>query len=170
MQATAVTGNRPRFLASLSGPQLVTEGGDWTGVPAWGVWRESEAGKLWAPSPTPAFWDLAWPSLHIWQQKLEPQACHLHKTTAPSPKHFPICLLPALRRRWGRVINPDLQMEKCSSNLGFGSKILGAGAGVGLKVGTKGTLSRKRSSLEEGTDSFPQSWSREQALVCSPPS
>lgn len=133
-------------MASFSGPQLVTEGGDWTGVPAWGVWRESEDGKLWAPSPTPAF-SGTWlrPGLHIWQQKLEPQACHLHKTTALSPKHFPICLLPAPRREdgWGRVINPDLQMEKRSSNLGFGSKILGAGAGAGLKVGAKETFKGK---------------------------
>lgn len=102
MVTAAVTGNSTRFLASLTEPLIVTGGGDWTVVPAWAVWREPEDRKLWAPSPTPTPWDLAWLGLHIWQQKLELQACHLHKTTALSPKHFPICLLPALSRRVGQ--------------------------------------------------------------------
>lgn len=90
---TVVTDSTPGFPSTLTGPLLVT--GKDGGPSAGGL----EAGKLWAPSPAPALPDTSLLGLHIWQQKLEPQACHLHKTTALSPKHFPICLLPA-RRRW----------------------------------------------------------------------
>lgn len=114
-------------------------------APAQEAWRELEGGKIWAPSPAPALPDVAWPGLHIWQQKPEPQACHLHKTTALSPKHFRICLLPAQRRWVGQdYYNPNLQMEKCSSHLRSGSKILEAGASGEVKLGTE------ESRLEKG--------------------
>ena len=42
-------------------------------------------------------------------------------------------------------------MEKCSSNLRFERKILGAGTSGKVKVGTEERLRRKRLSLEEET-------------------
>lgn len=56
---------------------------------------------------------------------------------------FPYVCFQPREDGWGRVINPDLQMEKHSSNLGFGSKILGAGASGSLKVGAKETFKEK---------------------------
>lgn len=156
----------------------MTEGGDWTGVPAWGVWRESEDGKLWAPSPTPAF-SGTWlrPGLHIWQQKLEPQACHLHKTTALSPKHFPICLLPAPRREdgWGRVINPDLQMEKQQLKSGIWEQDSGSRSWCRFEGGSKGDFQGKGQAQKRGLTSFPHTLPTKQGTgpqqpACSPPS
>lgn len=45
---------------------------------------------------------------------------------------------------WGRIINPNLQMGKCSSHLRSGSKILEAGASGEVKLGTE------ESRLEKG--------------------
>lgn len=50
---------------------------------------------------------------------------------------------------WDRIINPDLQLEKFSSTLRFGSKIPGAGASGEVKVATEEGLTRERPSLEE---------------------
>lgn len=41
-------------------------------------------------------------------------------------------------------------MEKCSSILGFGSKILGAGASDDVKVGTEEPLPKERPSIRGG--------------------
>lgn len=131
-------------MASLSGPQLVTEGGDWTGVPAWGVWRESEDGKLWAPSPTPAF-SGTWlgQASTSGNRNLSLKRVIFIRQQLCLQNTFPYVCFQPREDGWGRVINPDLQMEKRSSNLGFGSKILGAGASAGLKVGAKETFKGK---------------------------
>ena len=67
---------------------------------------------------------------------------------------FPYVCFQPREDGWGRVINPDLQMEKRSSNLGFGSKILGAGASACLKVGAKETFKLK-AKLRRGDGLLP---------------
>ncbi|XP_049752184.1 dynein axonemal intermediate chain 1 isoform X6 [Elephas maximus indicus] len=55
------------------------------------------------------------------------------RSSAKSGKHTDPVWQPR-EDGWGRIINSDLQMEKCSSNLGFRSKILGVGASGKVKV------------------------------------
>lgn len=112
-------------------------------VPAQEAWEAGKPGHPAPPQPPPGH-SLLGPHLAT---ETEPGVSSSIRATALSPKHFPICLLPAREDGWGRIINPNLQLEKCSLYLRCWSKILRSGAYGGKKVGTEERLPGENSSL-----------------------
>lgn len=134
-------------------------------VPAWAVWRGRRTESSGHPAPPPLSGAWLGKASTSGNRNLSLKRVIFIRQQLCLQNTFPM-FASALRRWVGRIINPDLQVEKCSSNLEFGSQILGAGV-----KRTKESLPRRLSLEEEGRRGghasplpHPTSGSRERPL------